>query len=71
MTPADILPGIPELLRDAKESNLKMVIASASKNAPKILTKLGIIGQFDGIVDPASLHRGSPIQKFMKKHNKC
>ena len=60
MTPADILPGIPELLSDAKKQNLKMIIASASKNAPKILTKLGIMDEFDGIVDPATLHRGKP-----------
>ncbi len=48
MTPKDILPGIPELLADAKKQNLKMVIASASKNAPKILTRLGIMDEFDG-----------------------
>ena len=58
MTPKDILPGIPELLADAKKQNLKMVIASASKNAPKILTRLGIMDEFDGIVDPATLHHG-------------
>lgn len=60
MTPKDILPGIPELLADAKKQNLKMVIASASKNAPKILTRLGIMDEFDGIVDPATLHHGKP-----------
>ncbi|MCT6891955.1 MAG: HAD hydrolase-like protein, partial [Lactobacillus sp.] len=37
MTPADILPGITELLADAKNAGLTMCIASASKNAPKIL----------------------------------
>ena len=60
MTPKDILPGIPELLADAKKQNLKMVIASASKNAPKILTRLGIMDEFDGIVDLATLHHGKP-----------
>src|SRR5699024_12362287 len=60
MTPKDILPGIPELLADAKKQNLKMVIASASKNAPKILTRLGIMDEFDGLVDPATLHHGKP-----------
>lgn len=60
MTPADILPGIPQLLKDAKAQGLKMSIASASKNAPTILKKLDIIDQFDGIVDPATLHRGKP-----------
>ncbi|GFZ26436.1 beta-phosphoglucomutase [Lactobacillus corticis] len=67
MTPADILPGIPQLLADAKQDGLKLVIASASKNAPKILTKLGIIGEFDGIVDPASLHKGKPDPEIYEK----
>ncbi len=68
MTPAEILPGIPELLSDAKKQNLKMVIASASKNAPKILTKLGIMDEFDGIVDPATLHHGKPDPEIGRAH---
>lgn len=60
MTPKDILPGIPQLLKEAKEQHLLMSIASASKNAPRILTKLGIMQEFDGIVDPATLHHGKP-----------
>ena len=70
MTPADILLGIPELLSDAKKQNLKMVIASASKNAPKILTKLGIMDEFDGFVDPATLHRGKPDPEIYEKAQK-
>lgn len=67
MTPKDILPGISELLKDAKSQNLKMVIASASKNAPKILTRLGIMDQFDGIVDPATLEHGKPDPEIYQK----
>lgn len=67
MSPKDILPGIPELLADAKKQNLKMVIASASKNAPKILTRLGIMDEFDGIVDPATLHHGKPDPEIYEK----
>ena len=67
MTPKDILPGISELLRDAKAQNLKMVIASASKNAPTILNRLGIMKQFDGIVDPATLHHGKPDPEIYEK----
>ena len=67
MTPKDILPGIPELLADAKKQNLKMVIASASKNAPKILTRLGIMDEFDGIVDPATLNHGKPDPEIYEK----
>ncbi|WEV36910.1 beta-phosphoglucomutase [Lactobacillus sp. ESL0677] len=67
MTPQDILPGIFELLRDAQDAGLKMCIASASKNAPKILNKLGIADQFDDIVDPATLHRGKPDPEIYVK----
>lgn len=67
MTPNDILPGIPELLADAKKQNLKMVIASASKNAPKILSRLGIMNEFNGIVDPATLHYGKPAPEIYEK----
>ena len=31
---------------------MKLAIASASKNAPHILEKLGIIDEFDAIADP-------------------
>ena len=55
---------------DAKKQNLKMVIASASKNAPKILTKLGIMDEFDGIVDPTTLHRGKPDPEIYEKAQK-
>lgn len=67
MTPKDILPGIPQLLKDAKAQGLKMVIASASKNAPTILKKLGIMDEFDGIVDPATLHHGKPDPEIYEK----
>ncbi|ARY91068.1 MULTISPECIES: beta-phosphoglucomutase [Lacticaseibacillus] len=60
ITSADILPGIPLLLEKAKQHRLKMAIASASKNAPMILQRLGLASQFDAIVDPSSLHHGKP-----------
>ena len=70
MTPADILPGISQLLTDAKARHLKLAIASASKNAPTILRQLKLFDQFDAIVDPASLHRGKPDPEiFIKAQN--
>lgn len=67
MTPDDILPGIMQLLDDAKAQGLKMAIASASKNAPTILNKLGIMDRFDGIVDPATLSKGKPDPEIFEK----
>lgn len=46
-------------------------IASASKNAPFILEKLGVIDLFDAIVDPATLTKGKPdpeIRESRRKH---
>jgi beta-phosphoglucomutase len=60
MTPADILPGIVALLDAAQAAGLGLAIASASKNAPTILTQLGLMARFDGIVDPETLHHGKP-----------
>lgn len=67
MTPKDVFPGIPELLQEAKEQKLKMVIASSSKNAPTILKKLDIFNKFDGIVNPAELHHGKPDPEIYQK----
>lgn len=60
ITPEDLLPGIFDLLQNAKDKNLKLAIASASKNAPVILEKLEVSHLFDTIVDPASLKNGKP-----------
>ena len=42
-------------------------IASASKNAPFILEKLGVIDLFDAIVDPATLTKGKPDPEIFVK----
>lgn len=61
ITQKDILPGIQELLIDCQKNNVKMAIASASKNAPMILEKLGIIDFFSVIIDPTTLKNGKPF----------
>ncbi|KAF9404810.1 hypothetical protein HW555_014159 [Spodoptera exigua] len=60
ITPVDILPGISELLDKLKQQNIKIGLASASKNAPTILAHLGLSETFDTIVDPATLKKGKP-----------
>lgn len=60
LKPNDILPGMKELLEDIKTNNIKMAIASASKNAPYILKKLEIDAYFDAIVNPEKLKKGKP-----------
>lgn len=67
MTQADILPGISELLEQAKTNGLKMAIASASMNAPTILKQLGLLKEFDAIVDPKTLSHGKPNPEIYQK----
>jgi len=67
ITPKDLLPGIDQLLKDAKAKGLGMALASASKNGPEIMKRLEIEDLFDGIVDPASLHAGKPDPEIFVK----
>lgn len=67
ITPNDLLPGIPEFLQELKENNMRCAIASASKNAPVILERLGITESFEGIVNPADLTRGKPDPEIFIK----
>jgi alpha,alpha-trehalose phosphorylase len=59
-TPADLLPGARNALERARTAGLPMAIASASRNAPFLLDRLGIAHFFDAIVDPVSVERGKP-----------
>ena len=60
LTSADILPGMQAFLDELRAGGYQMALASASKNAPKILKYLGLTDYFVGIVDPATLHAGKP-----------
>jgi beta-phosphoglucomutase len=60
LSSADILPGIQKLLEQLRQKHIKCVLASASRNAPFILEKLGIASCFDAVVDPALLQKGKP-----------
>ncbi|HBK0038000.1 TPA: beta-phosphoglucomutase [Listeria monocytogenes] len=60
ITPADVLPGIKELIVDLKKQNLKCVIASVSKNARTVLSALEMEQEFDYIVDAAKITKSKP-----------
>lgn len=47
----DLLPGVHALLLQAKSMGIKIGLGSSSKNAPMILTRLGITDLFDVIID--------------------
>ncbi|EPH95697.1 beta-phosphoglucomutase [Enterococcus faecalis 13-SD-W-01] len=60
ITPKDVFPGILPLLKQLREENIKIALASASKNGPFLLDKLGLSDYFDAIADPAKVHQGKP-----------
>ena len=60
LTTEDVLPGVVPLLQQAQARHLPCAVASASKNAPLILEKLGVRAYFATIVDPDSLSKGKP-----------
>ena len=60
MTPADVLPGVEDFLKAAKSQNIKIALGSASKNAPVILEKTGILPYFDAVIDGTHVSRSKP-----------
>ena len=60
ITPKDLLPGIGQLLHEAKAAGIKLALASASKNGPMILARLEIAALFEQVVDPSLLAKGKP-----------
>lgn len=60
LTPDAILPGIEDLLIKCQEQDMKIALGSASKNALKIVEKLGLVQYFDYIVDASKVKNGKP-----------
>ena len=60
MTPDEILPGVNELLDFLDANNSKYALGSASKNAPLILKKVGLIHRFTAIVDGNDVSKAKP-----------
>lgn len=57
---SEILPGIEALFHELKEAQLRIGLASASRNAETLLKQLKVEAYFDCIVDPASVANGKP-----------
>jgi alpha,alpha-trehalose phosphorylase len=60
ITPADLLPGIGELLAELRAHDVRTAIASMSHNVYDVVRHLGIEDAIDVIVAPASLVKGKP-----------
>lgn len=51
MSERDLLPGVRRLLVELKQAGLKVGVASGSRNAQVVLTKLGVLEWIDAIAD--------------------
>lgn len=58
--PEQLLPGARAAVEAVRDAGLRVGLASASRNAPLLLEKLGIAGLFDYIVDAARIERSKP-----------
>ena len=60
LTEKDVLPGIRTLLDDAREKGLKNAVASVSRNAPRVLERIGLASYFDTVADAAKVKNSKP-----------
>ena len=60
MGPADALPGVVALLDDARNAELKIGLASSSRNARAVLSQLGLLDRFEAIADGNTVARPKP-----------
>ena len=67
MSPANILPGIKSFLAELQAAGYALSLASASKNAPLVLSKLGLSAYFTKAVDPTTLTHGKPDPEIFRR----
>ncbi|HET8765513.1 MAG TPA: beta-phosphoglucomutase, partial [Rhodanobacter sp.] len=58
--PHDLLPGARAALLATRRAGLKTALASASRNAPLLIERLGITGLFDHVVDAGHIAHSKP-----------
>jgi beta-phosphoglucomutase len=67
MTPGEILPGVTDFLQETKDAGIKIVLGSASKNAPLILEKIELDHFFDAVIDGNKVSRAKPDPEVFLK----
>jgi beta-phosphoglucomutase len=60
ITPANLLPGVPAFLHEARAAGLKLGLGSASKNAREVCASLNILDLLDVIGDGFSVVNAKP-----------
>ena len=67
MTANDILPGVKEFFTQIKQTDIKIALGSVSKNAKMILEGVGLITEFDAIIDGTKITKGKPDPEVFLK----
>ena len=60
VTPADLLPGVERLLKELRRRGVRVAVASASKNSPEVIQRLGIDRKIDALVHGGMVDRQKP-----------
>lgn len=60
LTPADLLPGLPDYLISLRSMEKQVILGSSSRNACAILSHLGILHLFDHLVDGNQVTMAKP-----------
>ena len=60
MSPSDLSDDVKETLLALRESGVRLAVASSSKNAPLILTRLGLGEWFDAVADGNAITHSKP-----------
>lgn len=60
MTAADLLPGVVQLIDEARAYGLKTAVASSSQNAKRVLERIGILDRFDVVGDALCVANTKP-----------
>jgi len=60
MTPADLYPGVLDLVRGLRQSGVRVAVASSSRNAQRVVERLGLAPLLDALVDANTAPRSKP-----------
>lgn len=67
MTAQEILPDVSKVLQFLKEKGCSIALGSASKNANYILNKVGLLKDFDALVDGTHVSKAKPDPEVFLK----
>jgi beta-phosphoglucomutase len=67
MTPKDVEPKVPDVLKKLKAAKLLLAVGSSSKNARFIIEKIGLLSYFDAVSDGNNIKNSKPDPEVFLK----